>query len=129
MVAPIYSNKKGIYKNLYLEIDSENKKKKAAETSYYKKSHKGIYRDLYKQLTWFEGSDDSRENPLITQILQSAQTTLSSYFSRMSYFFSSASNLLKMFMLACIIAKKPVSNYIENNINYENQGYYNDGQS
>lgn len=120
MVQAIYANKKGIYKNLYLEIDSDNKKKKVAADSYYKRSPKGIYRDLYKQLAGFEGREERQENPLVTQIIQLTQKTLSSYFSRMSYFFSSASSSLKVFMLACIIAKKPVSNYIENNVNYEN---------
>lgn len=120
MVQAVYSNKKGIYKNLYMEIDSDNRKKKVTEASYYKRIPKGIYKDLYKQIAGFEGRDEGQENPLVTQILQSAQKTLSSYFSRISYFFSSASNSLKVFMLACIIAKKPVSNYIENNVNYEN---------
>lgn len=126
MVAPIYANKKGIYKNLYMEIDSDNKKKKTAQTSYIR-SPKGIYRDLYKQLAGFEGRDDSREKSLFYELFQSAQTTISSYFSKMSYFFSSASNSIKMLMLACLIVKKPVGNYIDNNINYANQGQQNDG--
>lgn len=109
-----------------MEIDSDNKKKKKAQTSYIR-SPKGIYRDLYKQLAGFEGRDDSRENPLFYEFFQSAQTTISSYFSKMSYFFSSASNSIKMLMLACLIVKKPVGNYIDNNINYANQGQQNDG--
>lgn len=119
MVQAVYSNKKGIYKNLYLEIDSDNKKK-AAEASYYKRSPKGIYRDLYKQLAGFEGREEKRERYLGYQIFQSAQKTLSSYFSRMSYFFSVASNSIKVLMLACLIIKKPISNYIEGGMFYEN---------
>lgn len=47
MVAPIYSNRKGIYKDLYREIDADNKKKEASQV---KKQPKGIYKDLYRQL-------------------------------------------------------------------------------
>lgn len=47
MVASIYSNKKGIYKDLYREIDADNKKREASQVP---KQKKGIYVDLYRQL-------------------------------------------------------------------------------
>lgn len=128
MVQAIYSNKKGIYKNLYLEIDSENKKKKTAEASYSRRP-KGIYRDLYKHITEFKGNEDEYVNSYHVSFLQSLQNFLNSWLSKMSYFFSSAGSSLKILMLACLIAKKPVNNYIDNNVTYQNQGYYNDRQS
>lgn len=42
-----YSNRKGIYKDLYREIDTDNKKKEASQA---KKPNKGIYVGLYRQL-------------------------------------------------------------------------------
>lgn len=125
MVQAIYTNKKGIYKNLYMEIDSDNKKRKTAEASYYRRP-KGIYRDLYKHIAEFKGKEEESKNSLFAEIVLFTQTKINSYFSKMSYFFSSASSSLKMIMLACIIARKPVNNYIDNNINYQNQGYCND---
>lgn len=51
MVTSIYSNKKGIYKDLYREIDADNKrKKKEEEASLASRPKKGIYVDLYRQL-------------------------------------------------------------------------------
>lgn len=51
MVTSIYSNKKGIYKDLYREIDADNKKKKKEEEAYLaQRPKKGIYVDLYRQL-------------------------------------------------------------------------------
>lgn len=54
MVAPLhsnYSNRKGIYKDLYREIDSDNKKRtKEEEISKTRKPSKGIYADLYRQI-------------------------------------------------------------------------------
>lgn len=47
MVTPIYTNRKGIYKDLYREIDADNKKREKAKA---KKLNKGIYVDLYRQL-------------------------------------------------------------------------------
>lgn len=46
MAAPIYSNRKGIYKDLYREIDSNNKKR---EVSQAPRTRKGIYKNLYRQ--------------------------------------------------------------------------------
>lgn len=47
MVTSIYSNKKGIYQDLYREIDAKNKKK---ETSQIKRQPRGIYKDLYRTI-------------------------------------------------------------------------------
>lgn len=120
MVAPVYANKKGIYKNLYMEIDTDNKKR---ESSQVRRQPKGIYKNLYRQITEFEGKDKNQENSLYSRFTSSTQKSFRAYMSRISYFFSSANSTLKMLILACLIAKKPVSNYIENNINYSNQGY------
>ena len=46
MVAPIYSNRKGIYKDLYRQLDADNKKKEASQAP---KPKRGIYVDLYRQ--------------------------------------------------------------------------------
>jgi hypothetical protein len=114
MVAPIYSNKKGIYKNLYSQIDSDNKKTKAETCS--NRRPKGIYRDLYQHILGFEGKETNNNAKENMNIIQSVQRTIRLYFSKMSYFFSSASSSLKMLILACLIVIKPVNNYIENNI-------------
>lgn len=51
MVAPIYSSKKGIYKDLYREIDADNRKKaKEEEASLASRPKKGIYVNLYRQI-------------------------------------------------------------------------------
>ncbi len=42
-----YSNKKGIYKDLYKTIDADKKKK---EVSMASRPRKGIYKNLYKQI-------------------------------------------------------------------------------
>ena len=112
MVAPIYSNRKGIYKDLYREIDADNKKK---ELSKAKRQPKGIYRDLYEHILEFKGQDANRNANENINIIQSVQRRIGIYFSKMSYFFSSASSSLKMLILACIVAKKPINSYIENN--------------
>lgn len=129
MVQAIYTNKKGIYKNLYLEIDSENKKK--AEENALKKSPKGIYKDLYTHLDnkYFTGNEDQKRKSLSLRIFYHLQKGFNTLTSRFSYFFSTARTELKMLMLAFLFAKKPVSNYIKNNIDYTNQGYYNDRPS
>lgn len=125
MVQAIHSNKKGIYKNLYLEIESENKKK--AQENARKRSPKGIYKDLYTHLDnkYFTGNEDQKRKSLYSEFFQHLQKGFSTLTSRFSYFFSIAGSELKMLMLAFFVAKKPVSNYIENNLNtYSNQENY-----
>lgn len=122
MVAPIYPNKKGIYQDLYKEIDSDNKKKiKESE----KKAPKGIYKNLYTQIEnekiAFQNNDDKKSN-----ILQNIQKIMNFTFSKASYIFSSANAELKLLILTFMVAKNPINNYIENNIAYSEQGYYSD---
>lgn len=111
-----YSNRKGIYKDLYREIDSDNKKRKASQS---KKPRKGIYVELYKQLN-FKNNDNSHEqNNLYALAFKKMIKDLS---SRISYFFLAATSEVKMLILAYIVVKKPVNSYIKNNLQfYSNQ--------
>lgn len=122
MVAPIYSNKKGIYRDLYREIDSDNKKKKATWNN-SKKSPKGIYKELYKQIALekiaFKNSKEDRKGNLF----QFMQKKINFAFSKISYFFSCSRGEIKLLLIAFIFAKKPISSYIENNVqNSQYQG-------
>lgn len=47
MVNSIYSDKKGIYKDLYRTLDSDKQKENAIQSS---RQRKGIYKNLYRQL-------------------------------------------------------------------------------
>lgn len=114
MVAPIYPNKKGIYQDLYREIDSDNKKKiKESE----KRTPKGIYKNLYAQIKnekiAFRDNKDEKIN-----IFQNIQKFLNFVFSKASYIFSSANAELKMLILTFMFAKKPINNYIEDRLDY-----------
>lgn len=88
MVAPLqsnYSNRKGIYKDLYREIDADNKKKEASKA---RSPRKGIYRDIYKHI--------EKENALIFKANQKKQDKDNfwhRYISRMLFF---TNNLLKI---------------------------------
>lgn len=132
MVAPIYSNKKGIYKDLYREIDADNKKKEASQAP---KPKKGIYVNLYRQLEEdkiLHFKSEEEKNNLSLQLIQTAGNGINKILSQWSYFFSNAASKLKLLIIACIVVKKPINNYIENNLPiYLNQGlnqgiYYND---
>lgn len=125
MVAPLqsdYSNRKGIYKNLYREIDSNNKKK---EFSQEKRSKKGIYVELYKQIGFKNREQRNDQNNLY---LLAFKKFVKDTLSKVSYFFSPASPEVKPLIVACIVAKKPINSYIENNLGiYSSQGiYYNE---
>lgn len=129
MVAPLqadYSNKKGIYKNLYREIDSNNKKK---ELSQVKRPKKGIYVELYKQI---EFKNNERRNDSNNLYVLAFKKLVSDIFSKISYFFSAATGEVKMLIVACVVAKKPINSYIENCLqtypsSEQNLGnYYND---
>lgn len=126
MVAPIHTNKRGIYKDLYKEIESNNKKKEASQV---KKPRKGIYIELYKQIEF--KNNDSREKPNNLYIL-ALKKFIDDLCSKILNFISSATGEVKMLLLAFVVAKKPIGNYIENNLdNYsaknQNLGiYYND---
>lgn len=115
MVAPIYSNKKGIYKDLYREIDSENnKKKKTNEKSQLIKPKKGIYRELYKQIELEKTAFKNNEKHKKKNFLLILQKMINTVFSRMTSFFSATRGEIKMLIAACVIAKKPIKSYIEN---------------
>lgn len=112
MVAPLqsnYSNKKGIYSDLYREIDADNKKKDASAA---RKPRKGIYVQLYKQI---EFKNNERKNDSNNLYVLAFKELIKDIFSRISYCFSSASREVKMLIVACMVAKKPINSYIENN--------------
>lgn len=128
MVAPLhsnYSNKKGIYKDLYREIDADYKKKKSDIDSNVKRPKKGIYVELYKQIDFRNREQlNDQSNLYFLAFKKLIKDTL----SRVSYFFSMATGELKMLIVACTFAKKTINGYIENNlVIYSSQGiYYND---
>lgn len=129
MVAPLQSNysiRKGIYRDLYNEIDSDNKKKSEI---FKKDKPRGIYAQLYKQLEReysFKSQRDEQQVPLHILIVGTMQKMINHVFSKVSYFFSGVGAEIKPLLLAVLVAKKPINNYIDNNINYSNQGYHND---
>ncbi|MFA7658465.1 MAG: hypothetical protein WCY19_03435 [Candidatus Gastranaerophilaceae bacterium] len=113
MVAPLqsdYSNRKGIYKDLYREIDSDNKKREAAQV---RKPKKGIYIELYKQI---EFKNNERKNEQSSLYSLAFKKFVKDVFSRIFYFFSVATSEIKMLIFACMVAKRPINSYIENNI-------------
>jgi len=129
MVASIqtnYSNKKGIYRDLYREIDSDKKKKKLEnESSQIRKPKKGIYVEIYKQIEFKNDNSRKDNNNLYILAFKKLVKDIS---SKIAYFFSAATGVLKMFIVALLVAKKPINNYIENNLpTYDNEGSYYNG--
>lgn len=122
MVAPIYSNRKGIYKDLYRQIDSDNKKK---EESQHKNSPRGIYVELYRQIQFTDTELNTSQKNLYALAFKKFFNDIS---ANLSYFFTSVNSEAKMIILAFMVAKKPVNSYIENNLAaYQIKGnYYND---
>lgn len=122
MVAPIYLNRKGIYKDLYREIDSDNKKK---DTSQARGPKRGIYVNLYNQIEFKNNESKPEPNNLYALALKKLIKDISSKASRC---FSATTSEVKMLIAAFMIAKKPINSYIENNLQtYSSQGiYYND---
>lgn len=114
MVAPIYSNRKGIYQDLYREIDSDNKKK----TEYPQRSPKGIYVNLYNQIgdVIFQGIDERQKETLHNNALKVAQKLVNGIYSKISFVFSTVNAEFKMFILAFMVARQPINNYINDNI-------------
>lgn len=114
MVAPIYSSRKGIYQDLYREIDSDNKKKSESP----KGSPKGIYVNLYSQIgeVIFQGIDERQKQTLHNNALKVAQRLVNGIYSKTSFVFSTVNAELKMFILAFMVARKPINNYINDNI-------------
>lgn len=124
MVAPIYSNRKGIYKDLYREIDADNKKTKSDIDSSIRRPRKGIYVELYKQIGFKNNESKNDSNNFYALAFKKFINDVSSSFSR---FFSLATGEVKMLILACMVAKKPINDYIENSLQNTNTGlYYND---
>jgi len=133
MVAPIqsnYSNRRGIYKDLYRELDSDNKKKVASQA---RKPRKGIYVSLYHQLEKDRQSisfkkDEEERNILLIQFAKVVKKVISNILSKITYFFSAVAGEFKLLALAFVFAKKPINNYIEQNLPvYDNEGiHYND---
>lgn len=117
MITPIdANNKKGIYKDLYREINSDNRNLKA-EVASCRRQPKGIYKNLYNQIGFsFKEQQDKTMQAWHANGLQVVRKEFNLMFSKLSYFFSSARSEIKMLMLAFIVAKKPINNYIDNNI-------------
>lgn len=115
MVAPIYDNKKGIYRNLYREIDAENKRR---ETFQARGPKKGIYRELYRQLEYDKLNMSLKENKQIRErkICKSLLNIVNQSFSKLSYLLSSVTGKVKMLIVTCMFIKKPVSKYVENTL-------------
>lgn len=125
MVAPIYTNRKGIYSDLYKEIEAENKKKEASQI---RKPKKGIYVELYRQIerdkqNIFFKHDEDEHTALFIQLTKVVKKVLSNFLSKISYFFSAVAVEFKMLAMAFVIAKKPINNYINQNLPvYDNEG-------
>lgn len=119
MVAPIYSNKKGIYKDLYREIDSDNKNK---ELSQAKKARKGIYTELYKQIQFENNENPPETNNLYALAFKKFIKDLSSQALRC---YTAATIEFKFLIVALIVAKKPINDYIEYSMQNSNVGLYN----
>lgn len=112
MVAPInsdYSNRKGIYKDLYREIDSDNKKKDASQT---RKPKKGIYVEMYKQI---EFTNNERKNKQPNLYVLALKKLINDITSKASCILSSVVGEARMLILAMMVAKKPINSYIESN--------------
>lgn len=133
MVKAIYTDKKGIYRDLYRTLYSENKQEKTE-----KRQPKGIYANLYRQLKEEEKSailsqvkfcgNKNRKNNKKINFLLSIKNTFNMFLSKISYVFSIAAVELKFLVLAFMVAKKPINSYIKNTLpDNSNQGnYYND---
>lgn len=118
MVAPIYENKKGIYRDLYREINSENQKKKADSQ---KQSPKGIYKNLYINIRaenkfTFGNKKKKQKDSLYNRFIKKMQGFIKFIISKISYCLSSASIEEKPLIIAYMFAKQPINNYIENSI-------------
>lgn len=126
MVAPIYSNKKGIYKDLYREIESDNKQIKDK-----KKSPRGIYANLYRQIendmkgiTFKNNNNDNNSNK--TLHIQIFKSIFNDVVSKFSLLFSAVATEFKIVIFAFALAKNPVNSYIQNIEEYNEQGIHND---
>lgn len=131
MVKAIYIDKKGIYRDLYRTLDSENKQEKPE-----KRQRKGIYANLYRQLDEEKNAvfpkikfiGNNREGKKKINLLLSLRNTCNMFFSKTSYLVSAAAVELKFLVLAFLVAKKPINSYIENTLpdNSNRGNHYND---
>lgn len=125
MVAPIFSNKKGIYKDLYREIDSDNKQKKSE-----KRRPRGIYANLYRQFEndlkpiAFKNNENENYSNKALQV-QLFKSVFNDAVSKLSLLFSAVATEFKIIIFAFALAQKPVNSYIQNVENYQDQGIYN----
>jgi hypothetical protein len=117
MVAPIHSNRKGIYRDLYRELDSDNRKNEAAKI---KKPRKGIYVNLYNHIENRGINVPFKDNIELEKIqiglFQAVQKSINFIASKISYLFLAAANQFKLLLVAFVVAKKPINSYIENNL-------------
>lgn len=129
MVRPIYSDKKGIYKDLYRTINSDNQQQEKP----VKRQRKGIYANLYRQfyddargVNFRNNKEEGNSNKIL--IIQVFKNTIKNLLSKISFFFSAVATELKLIAFAFVVAKKPIDNYIENNLSdYQYQGnHYNE---
>jgi len=115
MVTPIFTNRKGIYKDLYREIDSDNKKK---EVSQARRPKKGIYVELYNQIEFKNNERKKKQNNLYVLAFKKV---INDIFSKASLILSSATGEIKMLILALLVVKRPINSYIESNLDvYQN---------
>lgn len=129
MVRAICSDKKGIYKDLYRTIETDNQKEKNIQ-----KQRKGIYANLYRQF------EEDKQNISFKRIKKKNEKlsllvifnkVINQVYPKVSYIFSHAAGNIKILILTFMVVKKPIINYIENKLPVyqiqKNQGfYYND---
>lgn len=118
MVASInsdYSSRKGIYKDLYRELNADNKKKEASKA---RRPRKGIYVEMYKQIEFKNNEWKEKQKNIYILAFNQAINDLS---SRVSYLLASATGQIKMLIVAFMVAKEPINSYIESNCDiYQN---------
>ncbi len=113
MVSPVYLNKTGIYKDLYRQIDSDNKNRESSEVS-YKRRPRGIYADLYKQFENDNNQKHNQNNIVFVKLLQFIASIFDFIALKSSVFFSSAKTSVKMLILGCVSFQKPIHSYVTN---------------
>lgn len=120
MVRAIYTDKRGIYKDLYRTIDSENKKEKPV-----KRQRKGIYTNLYmrleeekrgisQQVSSFKGNN--RKDKARISLFVAFKNFVNVILSKASYFVAATAGEIKVIILAFLLVKKPINSYIENSL-------------
>jgi len=90
MIDPIsYSNRKGIYKDLYRTIDNDNKKRDVSNVS---RPKRGIYKNLYRQI-----EEDKNAIKLSMSSRQNDGKSFwnNKYVSRLFYYINNLGKVLK----------------------------------